>query len=131
MLSREALTLFRLQVELHGKILINDTNRGPYRELERAGLMVLGIASAAGRVRIDRVSKLGFERRPNCWPLPRPCPIQSPRLVADRKLGPGCGLDRIGMLAACPQLFVFVRDGRVDAVSQPSSSARCGLPSGP
>ena len=41
MLSHEALALFRLHVELHGNILIDDTNRGPYRELERAGLMVL------------------------------------------------------------------------------------------
>jgi hypothetical protein len=62
-LSESALALFRLHIELHGNILIDDTNREPYCELERAGLMVLGNSFRDGPGTIYRVSKLGFERK--------------------------------------------------------------------
>jgi hypothetical protein len=63
MLSKAALTLFRLHIELHGNILIDDANREPYRELERAELMILGNSFRDGPGTIYRVSKLGFERK--------------------------------------------------------------------
>lgn len=63
MLSEAALTLFRRHIELHGDILIDDANREPYRELERAGLMILGNSFRDGPGTIYRVSKLGFERK--------------------------------------------------------------------
>lgn len=62
-LSESALALFRLHIELHGNILIDDANREPYRELERAGLMVLGNSFRDGPGTIYQVSKLGFERK--------------------------------------------------------------------
>ncbi len=62
-LSDAALALFRLHIELHGNIVINDANREPYRELERARLMVLGNSFRDGPGTIYRVSKLGFERK--------------------------------------------------------------------
>jgi hypothetical protein len=62
-LSSAALDLFRLHIELHGNILINDVNREPSRELERAGLMILGDSFRDGPGTIYRVSKLGFERK--------------------------------------------------------------------
>ena len=62
-LSDAALALFRLHIEMHGNILIDDANREPYRELERAGLMVRGNSFRDGPGTIFRVSKLGFERK--------------------------------------------------------------------
>lgn len=41
-LSESALALFRLHVEQMGKIAVNDVNREPYRELEQAGLVMIG-----------------------------------------------------------------------------------------
>jgi hypothetical protein len=52
-------------------------------------------------------------------PSPRPRPIQSPGFVADRKLGLRCSLDRLSVLGARRQLLILVRDGRVDAISEP------------
>ena len=63
MLSNEALVLFRHHIELHGNILIDDANREAYRELERAGLMVLGNSYRDGPGTVYLVSKLGFERK--------------------------------------------------------------------
>ena len=48
MLSHDALALFRLHVERHGDIDV-DANREVYRELERAGLMIVGNTFAGGR----------------------------------------------------------------------------------
>jgi hypothetical protein len=62
-LSEAALAVFRRHIELHGNILIDDANRDLYRELERAGLMVLGNSFRDGPGTIYRVSKLGFERK--------------------------------------------------------------------
>ncbi len=62
-LSECALALFRLHVERRGDIIVDDTNREPYRELERAGLMVLGNSFRYGPGSIYSVSKLGFERK--------------------------------------------------------------------
>ena len=63
MLSNEALALFRLHIECHGDIIVNDENRAAYRELERAGLMVLGNSFRYGPGSIYRVSKVGFDRK--------------------------------------------------------------------
>lgn len=41
-LSESALALFRLHVERMGDIDVGDDNRGLYRELEAAGLVLLG-----------------------------------------------------------------------------------------
>ncbi len=41
-LSESALALFRLHVERMGKIDVDDCNREAYRELEAAGLVLLG-----------------------------------------------------------------------------------------
>jgi len=41
-LTEPALALFRLHVERTGKIDVDDCNREAYRELERAGLVLLG-----------------------------------------------------------------------------------------
>ena len=62
-LSEAALALFRLHIELHGNIVIDDANREPYRELERAGLMVLGNSFRDGPGTIYKVSKLGFDHK--------------------------------------------------------------------
>jgi hypothetical protein len=42
MLSHEALALFRQHIERHGDMEVDDSNRQTYRELARAGLMVVG-----------------------------------------------------------------------------------------
>lgn len=62
-LSESAANLFRLHIERHGDIVVNNENRVAYRELERAGLMVLGNSFRYGPGSIYRVSKLGFERK--------------------------------------------------------------------
>ncbi len=41
-LSEAALALFRLHVERMGKIDVDNTNREAYRDLEAAGLVLLG-----------------------------------------------------------------------------------------
>jgi hypothetical protein len=61
-LSPAALALFRLHVERHGDLDV-DANREAYRELERAGLMVVGNTFAGGQDSIYHVTKLGFERK--------------------------------------------------------------------
>jgi hypothetical protein len=62
-LSAEALSLFRLHVERHGDIVVNDANREIYRELARAGLMIVGNSFARGQDSVYHVTKLGFERK--------------------------------------------------------------------
>ncbi len=74
MLSKEALALFRLHIEQHGNILIDDANREPYRELERAGLMVLGNSFRDGPGTVYRVSRLGFERKAELLAATSPWP---------------------------------------------------------
>ena len=74
MLSHEALALFRLHIEQHGNILIDDENRAAYRELERAGLMMLGNSYRDGPGTIYRVSKLGFERKAELLAATAPLP---------------------------------------------------------
>jgi hypothetical protein len=41
-LSEAAVALFRLHVERMGQVEVDETNRDAYRELEQAGLMLLG-----------------------------------------------------------------------------------------
>jgi hypothetical protein len=61
-LSPAALALFRLHVERHGDVDV-DANRNAYRELERAGLMIVGNTFAGGQDSVYHVTKLGFERK--------------------------------------------------------------------
>jgi hypothetical protein len=62
-LSAEALALFRLHVERHGNIRVDDENRETYRELARAGLMVAANSYAHGAEAIYKLTKEGFERK--------------------------------------------------------------------
>jgi len=73
MLSREALTLFRLHVERHGDIDV-DANREVYRELERAGLMIVGNTFAGGQDSVYHVTKEGFERKAELLAATAPLP---------------------------------------------------------
>ena len=61
-LSESALALFRLHIERHGDVNV-DANREAYRELERAGLMVVGNTFAGGQDSVYHVTKEGFERK--------------------------------------------------------------------
>ena len=81
MLSAEALALFRRHVELRGDIIVDDTNREPYRELERAGLMIRGNSFRYGPGSIYSVSRLGFERKAELLAATAPLPdsAASPR----------------------------------------------------
>ena len=61
-LSEKALALFRLHIERHGDIDV-DANRETYRELERAGVMIVGNTFAGGQDSVYHVTKEGFERK--------------------------------------------------------------------
>jgi hypothetical protein len=61
-LSDAALDLFRLHVERRGQIAVDDTTRGPYRELARAGLMQAGSTFRDGPESVYVLTKQGFER---------------------------------------------------------------------
>ncbi len=60
-LSESALALFRLHVEREGRIDLDDATRKPYRELEAAGLVLLG-RPFTGEPRYH-LTRLGFERK--------------------------------------------------------------------
>ena len=62
-LSEKALALFRLHIERHGDILVDDSNRETYRELARGGVMVAGNTFAGGEESVYHVTKLGFDRK--------------------------------------------------------------------
>jgi hypothetical protein len=81
MLSKEALTLFRLHIERRGDIMVNDSNRETYRELARAGLMVAGNSFAGGEESVYHVTREGFERKAQLLAVSEPAPgsIASPR----------------------------------------------------
>ncbi len=59
--SPSALELFRLHVEQMGKIDVDNSNREAYRELERAGLVLLG-RPFVGEPRYH-LTREGFERK--------------------------------------------------------------------
>jgi hypothetical protein len=52
-------------------------------------------------------------------PIPRACPIQSPRLLADRQLGFRGILNRPGVPAVGVKFFVLMSYGCVDTIPQP------------
>jgi hypothetical protein len=62
-LSEAALALFRLHVERHGQIEVDDVTRPLYREMARAGVMVAVSTYAGGPESAYRVTKLGFDRK--------------------------------------------------------------------
>jgi hypothetical protein len=61
MLSDCAISLFRLHVERKGKIDVDNGNREPYRELEHAGLALLG-RPFVGEPRYH-LTRAGYERK--------------------------------------------------------------------
>jgi hypothetical protein len=62
-LSPAALALFRLHIERHGDIVVDDSNRETYCELARAGLMIGVSTFAGGPESAYRVTKEGFGRK--------------------------------------------------------------------
>jgi hypothetical protein len=80
MLSKEALSLFRLHIERRRTIDL-DANRETYRELARAGLMVAGSSFAGGDESVYHVTKLGFERKAELLAATAPLPgtVAGPR----------------------------------------------------
>jgi hypothetical protein len=60
-LSPAALALFRLHVERSGQIAVDDQNREPYLELERAGLVMNSRPFAGDH--IYALTREGFERK--------------------------------------------------------------------
>jgi hypothetical protein len=74
MLSHEALVLFRQHIERHGDIEVDDSNRETYRELARAGLMVVGNSFARGEKSVYHVTKTGFERKAELLAATAPSP---------------------------------------------------------
>jgi hypothetical protein len=74
MLSHEALALFRQHIERHGDIEVDDSNRETYRELARAGLMVVGNSFARGEDSVYHVTRAGFERKAELLAATAPSP---------------------------------------------------------
>jgi hypothetical protein len=62
-LSESALALFRLHIERRGDVTVDDSNRETYRELARAGLMIVGNSFARGQDSVYHVTREGFERK--------------------------------------------------------------------
>jgi hypothetical protein len=60
-LSEAAVSLLRLHIRQQGQIDVNETNRESYRELERAGLVMLG-RPFTGEPRYHLTPE-GFERK--------------------------------------------------------------------
>jgi hypothetical protein len=73
MLSQKALALFRLHVERHGDVDV-DANREVYRELERAGLLVVGNTFAGGQDSVYHVTGEGFARKAELLAATEPAP---------------------------------------------------------
>ena len=73
MLSRAALTPFRLHVERHGDIDV-DANREVYRELECAGLTIVGNTFAGGQDSVYHHTREGFERKAELLAATAPLP---------------------------------------------------------
>ncbi len=77
-LSEAAFALFRLHVERMGKIDVDDANREAYRELEAAGLVLLG-RPFTGSPRYH-LTREGFERKAELLAnVPSPAESSSPR----------------------------------------------------
>lgn len=74
MLSHEALALFRQHIERHGDVEVDSSNRETYRELARAGLMVVGNSFARGEASVYHVTRVGFERRAELLAATAPSP---------------------------------------------------------
>ena len=62
-LSESALALFRLHVERHGDVAVDDSTRLSYEELRRAGLVAVGHSFSGGRNSVYRLTREGFERK--------------------------------------------------------------------
>ena len=73
MLSHEALALFRLHIEERRTVDV-EANREAYRELERAGLMVVGNSFAGGQDSVYHVTKEGFQRKAELLAATAPLP---------------------------------------------------------
>lgn len=62
-LSEAAIALFRLHVERQGRISVDDSTRGPYRELAGHGLMRAGSTFRDGPESVYVLTREGFERK--------------------------------------------------------------------
>ncbi len=60
-LSEPATALLRLHVEREGRVAVDDSTRGPYRELAKAGLMVVGHSFRDGRESFYKLTQAGLE----------------------------------------------------------------------
>ncbi len=118
MLSNEALALFRRHLELRRTVDL-DANREAYRELTRAGLMVVGSSFAGGQDSVYHVTKEGLERKVELLAATSPLPDSAAALGADREIGLRGVLHRLRVLAARPEFLVLVGDDRVDPIPQP------------
>jgi hypothetical protein len=58
-LSDAAKALLKLHAERQGDICVDDSNRELYRELARAGLMVVGHSFVGGRESFYRLTQIG------------------------------------------------------------------------
>jgi hypothetical protein len=58
-LSEPALALFRRHVERKGSLPVDDSTREPYRELARAGLMIVGHSFTGGRESFYALTEAG------------------------------------------------------------------------
>jgi hypothetical protein len=58
-LSEAALALLKLHAERQGGLPVDDTTREPYRELARAGLMVVGHSFTGGREAFYTLTEIG------------------------------------------------------------------------
>lgn len=77
-LSEPAIALLWLHVQRTGDIEVTDTNREAYRELERAGLVLLG-RPFTGEARYH-LTREGFERKGELLPTsPSPSESAAPR----------------------------------------------------
>jgi hypothetical protein len=77
-LSADALALFKRHIERLGDIAVDDSNREPYRELARAGLMVPLHSFTRGRGALFRITDEGWDRR---FEFIAPSPAQSSSLA--------------------------------------------------
>ncbi len=62
-LSEAALSVFRLHVERHGHLEVDDATRPLYRELASHGIMRAGSTFRDGPESISKLTKEGFDRK--------------------------------------------------------------------
>ena len=76
-LSDAALALLRLHAERQGGIPVDDSTREPYRELARAGLMIVGHSFTGGRESFYALTEAGKKLATVLGRLPAPSHSES------------------------------------------------------